>query len=617
MKTFEDFGLVVQEDNMVDENLYLSTCPRCIDINDDPKEQLSVSIYKDDGRWLCHNCGWRGEINVGDSINQSWLFKDPVLPVYQPKKMTKSTENWFSKRSISELTIQKYSIGVAKFWSSEKHRIMEAVAIPYMRDNLLINVNYKFGKSGGRTFEAGAEIIPFGLDDLDEETTFICSSEVDKLVLYEAGEKRAISLPFNIPNSLNNKNNADNVKIIHENLSFLDSHEGRFSKVKKFVLCLGGKKSSKIFEEELGRRLGREKCWIAQWPSDAPTIELLIKTGGIERVKQLLAEIKPYPVKGVFEISDVQDKFNELYETGLPPGPITGWSSLDDYYRPALGQWTLVTGIPSHGKSNWLDALMCQLADIHGWNFCLFSPENQPIARHFANLAEKYIGSSFKANAKDAKHMTIEEKEKAQKWLSRHFTVVLPDDDDGNWTIEGILDLARSVILRKGVKGIVIDPWNELDHSRNNGLSETEHVSRVISKIRQFARTHSVHVWLVAHPTKMYKDEHGIYPVPTPYDVAGSAHFQNKADFCISVYRFVGQPDQTITDLYIQKIRFKENGKLGRVSLRYTPTVGCFVDDIDQVKRTLALNMKQSKPTEEFIKNGTQNNSVLDELPEF
>jgi hypothetical protein len=83
-----------------------------------------------------------------------------------------------------------------------------------------------------------------------------------------------------------------------------------------------------------------------------------------------------------------------------------------------------------------------------------------------------------------------------------------------------------------------------------------------------------------------------------------SAHFLNKADFALSIYRFVGSQDQTITDVYIQKVRFKENGTVGRYSLRYIPSSGRFIDDIDQAKRTMALNKRDRQPTEYFLAKG-------------
>lgn len=123
----------------------------------------------------------------------------------------------------------------------------------------------------------------------------------------------------------------------------------------------------------------------------------------------------------------------------------------------------------------------------------------------------------------------------------------------------------------------MIDPWNELEHTRPQGLSETEHISQVLGKIRRFAHAHGVHIWLVAHPTKLAKDREGGYPVPTPYDVSGSAHFRNKADMALSVWRDVTNEDAP-TQMHIQKVRFRESGQIGMVSLYFDKVTGRYSD---------------------------------------
>ena len=81
----------------------------------------------------------------------------------------------------------------------------------------------------------------------------------------------------------------------------------------------------------------------------------------------------------------------------------------------------------------------------------------------------------------------------------------------------------------------------------------------------------------------------GKYPVPTPYSVAGGAHWRNKADNSITVYRNVGEEDDDISDIHIQKIRFKEIGQVGMISLRGDRLSGQYYDDIDQEKRKQSI----------------------------
>ena len=52
---------------------------------------------------------------------------------------------------------------------------------------------------------------------------------------------------------------------------------------------------------------------------------------------------------------------------------------------------------------------------------------------------------------------------------------------------------------RNGIRGLVIDPYNELDHQRPAHMNETEYVSQMLTKVKRFAQHNDVHVWFVAH----------------------------------------------------------------------------------------------------------------------
>jgi twinkle protein len=235
------------------------------------------------------------------------------------------------------------------------------------------------------------------------------------------------------------------------------------------------------------------------------------------------------------------------------------------------GEFTVVTGVPGSGKSAWVDDLAVNMAAMHDWRIGVYSPENQPVARHITMLAAKYVGLPFFDGP--TPRMTIEQASDAHAWLDEHFAFLLPKEP----TLDCVLDLARALVYRKGIRGLILDPWNEIDHSRPAGLTETEYISQSLSRIRAFARDNGVHVWVVAHPTKLIKDVSGHYPVPTLYDIAGSAHWYNKADNGISIWRDK-EDAGTPVDIHVKKIRFREVGQLGIAQLHYDPPTGRFLD---------------------------------------
>jgi twinkle protein len=147
--------------------------------------------------------------------------------------------------------------------------------------------------------------------------------------------------------------------------------------------------------------------------------------------------------------------------------------------------------------------------------------------------------------------------QEAKAWLNEHFHFIMPEEP----SLDSVLAKAKVLVRRHGMKGLIIDPYNELDHTkRKDGVNETEYVSSFLTQMRKFARENSIHIWLVAHPAKLMKDNKGIYPVPDGYTVSGSAHFYNKADNIIAVHR-----DLTVvnaaTEVHVQKVRSRWLGK--------------------------------------------------------
>jgi twinkle protein len=243
---------------------------------------------------------------------------------------------------------------------------------------------------------------------------------------------------------------------------------------------------------------------------------------------------------------------------------------VDQHYTIEAGHLTVVTGIPSSGKSEWLDALALNLAMLHGWRFMICSPENCPVKTHCAKLVEKYVGKPYWVGP--SARMSPTELVSGLEWVKEHVTFIMPEE---TLTIQGVLDRAAILVRRKGIKGLIIDPFNEFDHTRDRGCTETEYIGQVLGAMKRWARKFGVHVWLVAHPQKLYRRDDGSYPVPTPYDINGSANFRNKADNCITVWRNMEEPESPI-QIHVQKVRFKHIGSVGMAELLWEKKNGCY-----------------------------------------
>lgn len=275
---------------------------------------------------------------------------------------------------------------------------------------------------------------------------------------------------------------------------------------------------------------------------------------------------KPKPSATVTPREALAARIEYLYDNGMKKGVSPGWPGLAKLYTVVKGQLNVVTGIPSHGKSEFTDALMVNLARKEGWNFVVYSPENYPVELHARKLMEKIAGRNmFGAERipRDQLAMNID-------WVLKHFTFL--DGCDEDVTLDSIFDAVQEQRKKRPVDGVLIDPWNELESTRPDKMTETDFIGNSLKRCRMFARKHEIAFWIVAHPTKMRKDpKTGEYPIPTLYDINGSANWYNKADNGIVVYR-----DFTTnqTDIIVQKIKFKYYGKTGFQSMKYDPLSG-------------------------------------------
>jgi len=423
-------------------------------------------------------------------------------------------------------------------------------------------VNLKYRTLEGKHFRQvkDAEKILYGVDDLIQEWAVIVEGELDKLSCAEAGIPFCLSVPDGAP--------PPGSKSSDTKFEYLVNCAEQLSTLKKIVLAVDNDAPGKTLEEELARRLGPERCWRVSWPPGCKDANNVLLQHGAETLRECIESAKPIPIEGVLTVADLAGDVMALYLEGLHSGVSTGWPSVDAHYTVRPGELTIVTGIPSHGKSQFLDALTVNLAREHDWNFAICSPENLPVSRHVAKLIEQYSGFPFREGP--SKRVPQEEVVTALNWLHGHFVFIAPEE---SLTIPVLLDTAKCLVARHGIRGLIIDPWNEFEHTRPSGQTETESICHALTQIRRFARTHGVHVWVVSHPQKLYRKEDGRYPVPTPYDISGSAHWRNKADNCMTVWRDENEPNQPIY-LYVQMVRFREVGNVGMVELRWNKLNG-------------------------------------------
>jgi twinkle protein len=557
--TYLDHGIDTQGKSSGEARI---PCPECSASRKKPKDPcLAVNLNKQ--TWYCHHCQWSGGLTNGNGHNgngKRFVSKPKTvrkLEYLNSGELSEKARAWFHERRITDEVLERHQITDGPEWMPQTKQEENCIRFPYLKGGQVVNVKFRDGSKNFKMVKDGARIL-YGYDDIEGDTLVWTEGEIDKLSVEVAGLNSCVS----VPNGAADK------------LDFLESCEQRLEPIKNHVLALDNDGPGKKLEAELIRRLGPEKCKLVTWPSGCKDANDVLIKHGSETLRECVDNAKPCPIQGIFEVQDIIENVLNLYDNGSEGGAKVGWMSLEKLYSVRPGEWTLITGIPSHGKSEVLDAMLVNLAESEEWAFGICSPENQPLERHAAKLIEKRIRKPFRPGP--TSRMDSAELLKGLSWLEDHFSFILPDEKD--LTLGGVLRLAKALVFRKGIKGLVIDPWNELDHSRPSNQSETEFISDSLTKVRRFARTYGVHVWLVAHPTKMQKGSDGKHQIPNPYDVSGSAHWRNKADNALTVWRDLSAPQSREVQVHVQKIRFKEIGQIGLAKLFYDPTTGRYSD---------------------------------------
>jgi hypothetical protein len=259
------------------------------------------------------------------------------------------------------------------------------------------------------------------------------------------------------------------------------------------------------------------------------------------------------------------------HEEGMPnTGLSTGLPGLDPYYKAAKGFLTVITGIPGSGKSSVMDAIVVNMAQLHGWRWLYYSPENFPIQYHYQKLIELYIGKPM-WSCGNYDGCTRDDIITAMTFLNDHLLHI--DLCDQNNDLPGLMRLIRKPAKEKKFDALIIDPWNKLTHNYS-GEKETDYIGRWLTKIQRFGRRYDIAPFILAHPAKMHKiKDSDEYTVPTQYDISGSGHWYDMEDNGLSIHRNYQNHE---VQVHVQKIKQKSHGKCDVVTMKYCYETGRF-----------------------------------------
>jgi twinkle protein len=520
-------------------------CPECSTARKNKKDP-SLSVDIDDGLWNCHHCGWKGRVFEKK-------LKEYVKPAPRLEKLSAKTLEYFEKnRKISNNTLLRLNVTEAIEWMPGIDAETTVICFNYYRGDELVNIKFRGAKKSFKMAK-DAELIFYNLNAIeDQDECIIVEGEIDCLSLHEAGIYNSVSVPNGASKGV-------------QKLEYLDNCWELFKTKKKVVLMVDADEAGMALREELARRIGKEVCWKVTMPEGCKDANEILVKYGTEVLQKTVESAIQWPIEGIYNMEDMAEDVINAYENGYPEGYKIGSHAFDKICSFMPGEMTIVTGIPGSGKSEFVDLIMCSLAKLHNWSWGICSFENQPSYLHVTKLLEKITGKAFAFRDDPNNRMDVHERNYGIYVVDKYFHFI--NISQVEVSLEGILDKAKELVTRKGIKGLMIDPWNYIEHKIPKGYTETQYISECLTAIKHFAFKYGIHIIVIAHPTKIQKDKStGKYEVPTLYNISGSAHFFNKTDIGITVYRDFSS---NLVDVYVQKMRSSWLGRVDFCSFQY------------------------------------------------
>ena len=480
---------------------------------------------------------------------------------------------WLERRNISAQTA--VHMGLYSGRRGEAGLVLQSDAgdvlvFPYTKNASPVGAKYRgpnktfWQMQGGRKQFWNLDCLSDPLLTSGAEALLIVEGEMDALAVMEAGYPFVVSVPDGAPPARDGYGNliqvpktADDINPDEDvKFSFLQADWDALSKVKRIIIGTDSDEPGQRLAAELVRRLDRIRCSFTTFPEGIKDWNELLSRDGQESVLSLITGAKPYPVDGVYRLSD------------LPPAQdiktySTGWKGVDEFLKPYPGAFMVVGGFPGHGKSTWTMQFATNMAAMHGWPVAIASYEMQ-VNPYVTNA----LMSSFLQI--DIKRAHPGQKAKAVAFVQKRFVFIAPNgvDTETEHDIDWLLERMEAAVIRDGVRMVLIDPFNEIEHRKRNDETQTEYIGRAIRKLKAFAMRYEVLVCVVVHPTKgsaaIDSSELGLY------HLADSSHWANKADIGVIVGRMGNMATDTLTGIYVKKIRYQpEAGSIGMASLNF------------------------------------------------
>jgi twinkle protein len=553
MQTVEINGFVIDQFNQhgLDEGKTQGTCPLCSSTRKPENQKQKCASYDwERGLGTCHNCDKSFQLHTYERKGTS--EKTYVKPeAFVVQEVGSKVEEWFKTRGISRKTLHELRVTEGSEYMPQTGKAENVIKFNYFMGDNLINVKYRDGRKNFKLYK-GAEKVFYNIDSIvGYEYCILVEGEMDVLALHEAGISNVISVPNGATLNTNN-------------LDYLDACIDYFEDKEKIILATDSDEAGVALQTELIRRLGSEVCFLATFDDCKDANEYLIKHGP-EKLVSRITNAKPVPLENVTTFRDIEDEITDFVRNGFKPGFQVGLSNFDDIFSTYTGQFITVTGIPSSGKSDFVDRMVVGYNRNYEWKTAFASPENQPTYLHAHKLMRKCWGGM--PTAADIY---------SDRWnqIADHCNTNFFHIDMERYTLEAVLKKGAELVKRKGIKCLVIDPFNKVRSNDQSG-DVNVYTLEYLQKIETFAKKYDVLVIVVAHPTKMYKDANGKIEEPTMYNIKGGGEWYDASYHGLLVHR---DYEAKTVKCKVLKVKFQNLGENGaEAHFKWQPDSGDYL----------------------------------------
>jgi twinkle protein len=527
-------------------------CPLCSsDRKPENRKQKCASYDWERGLGTCHHCDSSFQLHTYERKGGS--EKVYIRPeTVEIKPPASKVVEWFNTRGISQKTLTDLNVGEGPEFMPQTGKTENTIQFNYLMGEQLINVKYRDGRKNFKLYK-GAEKVFYNINSIvGYEDCVITEGEMDVLALHEAGITNAVSVP-------------NGATLNSNNLDYLDNCIDYFDNKERVILAVDDDEPGQALQQEFIRRLGAEVCYIVTFEDCKDANEYLIKYGKEKLIKRIEGA-RPVPLENVTTFKDIEDEITDFVKNGFKRGYQIGLPNFDDIFSTYTGQFITVTGIPSSGKSDFVDQMVVGYNQKYQWKTAFASPENAPTYLHAHKLMRKVWQDMPKKN-----DIGTDKWNQVADHVNDNFYFI----DMERYTLESVLRKGAELVKRKGIKCLVIDPFNKVRDVDCKTEDVNRYTMEYLTKIETFAKKYDVLVFVVAHPTKMYKDSNGKIEEPTMYNIKGGGEWYDASYHGILVHR---DYENKTVKAKVLKVKFQNLGENGaEAHFTWEPRSGCFI----------------------------------------